>query len=93
MNNSPELIQLIKDNKHFWWWVGEDNLEKLDLGSIVEGILNYGYGKDIKKLFEIVGIKKVSEIFFHDMKNKRTRGNYFPMARHYFDLYFKKHAS
>ncbi|MBI4648969.1 MAG: hypothetical protein HY738_20860 [Bacteroidia bacterium] len=88
--NSPELKQFIRDHSYFWWWVPESAKENVNLNSVVEATLNYGTLEDIKKLFEIAGIKKVAEIFYQD--TNRERINYFPMIKNYFELYFKKYA-
>ncbi|MEO8230762.1 MAG: hypothetical protein ABI638_00650 [Ignavibacteriota bacterium] len=88
--HSPELKKFIKEHSYLWWWVPEDKKEFLSLDSIVEAILNYGYVKDIKKLFELVGIENVSEIFFKHIAGKRP--NYSKKTINYFNIYFQKHA-
>ncbi|MBK7380851.1 MAG: hypothetical protein IPJ03_17975 [Ignavibacteriales bacterium] len=65
--HTPEMKDFIKEHSYLWWWVPEDKKEFLSLDSIVEAILNYGYVKDIKKLFEIVGIEKVSGTFLNTL--------------------------
>lgn len=74
----PHLIWYSKDYKH------------LSEASIVEAVLNYGDFEDCKKMFAIMGIKKVARIFNKQLKRKRV--NYDPKIINYFKLYFKKHA-
>ena len=89
--NSKELKQFIKQHSPLWWWVPEETKENLSLSSVVEALLNYGSIEDIKKLFGIVGIKKVAEIFY-EATNNRQRTNYSPEIENFFKLYFKRHA-
>ena len=58
--------------------------------SIVDGVLNYGDFDDFKILTQILGIKKIADIFFQQIKNKRN--NYRPEIKNYFKLYFEKYA-
>ncbi len=85
------LQEFIRQHSALWWWVPEEAKPNLSLNSIVEAILNYGEIEDIKKLFEIIGIKKVAEIFFEATEN-RQRTNYSPVIQNFFTLYFKRHA-
>lgn len=88
--HSPELKSFIKEHSYLWWWVPEDKKEFLSLDSIVEAILNYGYIKDIKMLFELIGIEKVSETFFKHIAGLRP--NYSKKTINFFKIYFQKHA-
>ena len=58
--------------------------------SLVEAILNYGDVKSVKQLFKTFGIVKVAGIF--RQQTLKPRNNYLPPVRHYFTLYFDKHA-
>lgn len=88
--HTPEMKDFIKEHSYLWWWVPEDKKEFLSLDSIVEAILNYGYVKDIKKLFEIAGIEKVSGTFFKHIAGMRP--NYSKKTINYFNIYFQRHA-
>jgi len=88
--NSPEIKQFIKENSSLFWYIKEEAKENIDVKFLVETILNFGNVKSVKKLFDLVGIDKVAEIF-HGQTN-RKRVNYFPRTVHFFNLYFKKHA-
>ena len=82
-----ELQKFIKKRKYLFWDV---RLESLDESAVVERILNYGDWDDVQRMFKIIGIKKVAEIF-----KKQTlglRNNYDKKIKNYFSLYFNKYA-
>lgn len=90
--NSPEIKKFIRENEHLFWYIKKDKLEEISHPVLVEFILNFGSAKAVKKLFELLGIDYVADIFYaHTIPGKRT--NYFPLTIHYFNLYFKRHAS
>ena len=80
----------IKEYGYLFWWVRESEKENINLNALVESVLNYGDIPCIKKLFELVGIRKVAEIFYQDIKKERM--NYYPEVVNFFDLYFKKNV-
>ncbi|MBC8525630.1 MAG: hypothetical protein ISS28_02015 [Candidatus Cloacimonetes bacterium] len=86
--NSPEVKKFIRENSHLFWWIKEESKEDISLNLLVEAILNYGNEKSVKKLFELVGIKKVAEIFYE--ATNRIRVNYYPDVVNFFNLYFKR---
>ena len=88
--NNPEIKKFIKENSCLFWWIKEESKENISLNLLVESILNYGNEKSVKRLFELVGIKKVAEIFYQDTNRKRV--NYHPRTINYFNLYFRKNA-
>lgn len=83
-----QLVNFISKRPYLIWYV--KNYQKLSDRSILEHTLNYGDWEDVKKLFEIMGIKKAARIFRKQMGLPRC--NYSPMIANYFDLYFKKYA-
>ena len=89
-NNKIDLQDLIRENAVLFWWMPEDKKMDLPVESLVEAILNYGDADGVRNLFKVLGIGKVADIFYEQMKKKRN--NYFPQTKHYFTLYFKKHA-
>ena len=89
--NSARLKQLLKRNTQLWWWMKKEDVYHLSPDSIVEGILNYGFEKDVKELIEIFGEEQVAKIFAKNSQN--WRHNYLPLVKNYFDLYFQKHVS
>lgn len=90
MKNTPEIKQFIKENSTLFWWIKQEKKENISHEFLVETILNYGDIKSVKKLFELIGINNVAEIFFK--QTSRERINYFPQVVNFFNLYFKRHA-
>ncbi|MCK4359846.1 MAG: hypothetical protein KAW92_14130 [Candidatus Cloacimonetes bacterium] len=86
--NSPEIKKFIRENSHPFWWIKEESKENISLNLLVESILNYGNEKGVKRLFDLVGIKKVAEIFYEATNRKRV--NYYPDVVNFFNLYFKR---
>ncbi len=85
------IHDFIKKRKYLIWWVKD--YDKLSAESIVEATLNYGDWNDVQTLIKIMGIKKVAQIFREKSKpSKIGRQNYGVKTKHYFNLYFNKHA-
>ncbi len=85
-----KINEFIRENKPLFWYIKEDALESISIEFLVETILHYGNEKSVKKLFDLVGIKHVAEIFYKQVS--RSRVNYPPRTVNFFDLYFKRHA-
>lgn len=79
---------LIRDNPSLIWYT--KNYDELHDKSIVEAILNYGSWEETKKLFEIMGIDRVAEIFRGLVGGERSNLHY--LARNFYKLYFDRHA-
>lgn len=88
--NSPEIQQFIQENSQLFWWVKPEEKTDIELGFLVETVLNYGNERSVKKLFDLLGIQQIAEIFFRQIA--RSRVNYHPRTIHYFTLYFQRHA-
>ncbi|ODS37203.1 MAG: hypothetical protein A7316_02040 [Candidatus Altiarchaeales archaeon WOR_SM1_86-2] len=88
--NSPEIKEFIRENSSLFWWIKEGEKENISMEFLVETILNYGDEKNVKKLFELVGIDRVAGIFYKQIAKRRV--NYFPQVVNFFNLYFKKNA-
>lgn len=89
MNNS-DIKEFIRENRSLFWYIKEDAKEDISIDLLIETILNYGNEKSVKRLFDLLGIKKVAEIFYRQTSGKRI--NYSPRTLHFFNLYFKKNA-
>ena len=90
--NSKEVKKFIRENENLFWYIRKDKLEDISHDVLVEFILNYGSSDAVKKLFTLLGVDDAAEIFYqHNIPGKRT--NYLPLTIHYFNLYFKRHAS
>ena len=88
--NSPEIKEFIRENASLFWDIKEDKKEDLSLEVLVETVLNYGDLQTIKRLFEVVGLPKVADIFLN--APERRKNNYLPLVRNFFTLYFVRHA-
>ncbi|MDR3250718.1 MAG: hypothetical protein LBT42_03530 [Tannerella sp.] len=87
--------QAVKDfiNEHqaLFWYSPKDKGETVSDELLVETMLNYGTMDDIRRLFELLGIRNVANIFRR--MNGRKKLNIYPEIRNYFELYFNRHAS
>ena len=84
------LEKFIEERPHLIWWT--KNYKGLGPEPIVEATLNYGNWKDVQNLIQILGMKKVAEIFRRKSKLSPVgRQNYRPEIIRYFNLYFNKH--
>ncbi|NCO55089.1 MAG: hypothetical protein COS14_01605 [Bacteroidetes bacterium CG02_land_8_20_14_3_00_31_25] len=90
MENSKEIKEFINERKSLFWYIPENEKENINQETLVEFILNFGNDKDVKRLFELVGLTNVSKIFQSQIK--LSRNNYFKPVRHYFNLYFNKYV-
>lgn len=90
MKKTNALKRFIEENACLFWWIKKEKKGDISLDLLVEAILNYGNGNNVKKLFQLVGIKKVAEIF--NKQKSQRRVNYHPRILHFFDLYFQKNG-
>jgi len=91
--NSPEIKQFIRDHSSLFWYTPEEKKEEIGHEFLVETILNYGDINAVTRLFNLLGIKKVAEIFFHSISlSDRRRGNYHEITINYFVHVFRKYA-
>ncbi|MCX6251190.1 MAG: hypothetical protein NTX61_10620 [Bacteroidetes bacterium] len=91
--NSPEIKAFIRKNKSLFWYTPEDKKEDISAEFLVETILNYGDLYAVKQLFQLMGIKKVAEIFFNSINlSDRRKGNFHELTINYFTLLFKRYA-
>lgn len=87
-----KLKAFLEENKHLFWYTDKTKLSTLSDDVIVEFVLNYGNYKAVKDLLVIMGVNSVAEVFYNNVAPGR-RVNYFQPVIHFFDLYFKRHAS
>jgi len=87
---NTDIQNFIKENQALFWSVKPDEKPNISLNLLVETILNYGDEKQVKKLFDLIGIQTTADIFSRQISGRRS--NYRPRTRHFFTLYFKKHA-
>lgn len=87
----PEGIEeFIRERSSFFWYIPEEKKMEISIDLLVETILNYGDEKDIKRLFELVGLEETARIF--KQQTSQSRVNYFPQVVNYFTLYFNQYA-
>ena len=82
------INEFIKKRPYLVWYTR--NFDRLSKESIVEAVLNYGDWDDVQKMISILGMRKIAKIFRKAAFRKRS--NYHLKTRHYFNLYFNKHA-
>ena len=93
MENSPQLKALIRQNAHLFWYTKDSEKENLPLPVVVEFFLNYAESNSVKKLFKIVGIGKIKEIFENQINlSQRASNNYTALSKNFYTLYFAKYA-
>ena len=91
--NSPEIKDFIRQNSHLFWFMPEDRKEEVSIDFLVETVLNYGSKDAVLKLFDLIGLNKVAEIFNRSTAlSTRKRWNYHEITINYFSLLFKKYA-
>lgn len=92
--NTPEVKAFIRENSALFWYIPENKKEDVNHELLVETILNYGDMNAVLKLFNLLGINKVAEIFNHSIHlSERRKGNYHELIINYFSLLFKRYAS
>lgn len=91
--NSPEIKAFIRENSHLFWYTPEDKKEEISIEFLVETILNYGDINAVKKMFVLLGIKKVAKIYYDSINiSSRRKNNFHELTANYFDLLFKRYA-
>lgn len=95
MNKTRE--QFITENESLFWYIRKDKLQQISDEVLVEFILNYGDEKNVKDLFDLLGIEKVAEIFYNHTHKENPiahrRNNYLKLVKNFFDLYFKNNGA
>lgn len=88
--NAPEIKAFIRENRTLFWYTPEDKKENISLEFLVETILNYGSLNEIRTLIKIMGVQKISQIFFSAEGRKKL--NYYPEIYNFFSLFFSRYA-
>jgi len=87
---NTDIKNFIQENEALFWGVKPEDKVNISLNVLVETILNYGNEKSVKRLFNLIGVKTVAEIFFRQISGRRS--NYHQRTKHFFEIYFKRHA-
>ena len=91
--NNPKIKAFIRRHSALFWYTPEDKKEEISEEFLVETILNYGDLNSVRGLISLMGIGKISKIFFDSIrKSERRKGNYHELTLNYFTLLFKPHA-
>lgn len=92
--NSPEIKAFIREKNNLFWYIPDDKKENISEDVLVEFVLNYGSMDDIRKLINILGFNRISEIFFDTInKSDRKRNNYHDLTINYFTHFFNRYAN
>ncbi len=92
--NSPEIKAFIHHHSQLFWYTPESKKEEISEEFLVETILNYGEMQSVKELISILGINRISKIFFNSInKSERRKGNYHELTLHFFSLLFKPYET
>ena len=90
MKHNSQIYKFIQENSSLFWWIKPEEKTNISINVLVEAVLNYGNEKSVKRLFDLVGIKKVADIFYRQISGKRS--NIHKRTKHFFKIYFKRHA-
>ena len=90
MEHNSEIDKFIHENSSLFWWIKTEEKINISINALVEAVLSYGNEKSVKRLFDLVEIKKVADIFYRQISGKRS--NYHKRTKHFFKIYFKRHA-
>jgi len=91
--NSPEIKEFIRQHSNLFWYTPEDKKEEISNEFLVETILNYGDKNAVLQLFQLLGINKVAELFFHSINlSDRRKGNYHEITINYFTHVFRRYT-
>jgi hypothetical protein len=88
--NSPEVKEFIRQHSNLFWYTPEDKKEEISNEVLVETILNYGDMNDVRKLIKIIGMERLSEIFYSLQGRKIL--NYYPEIYNFFSILIKRYA-
>jgi hypothetical protein len=98
MENQEAIKAFLEKNKDLFWHIPKSKIQDVSLDVLVEYVINYGDYSCVKEMLQILGVKKVAEIFYKNNNasfenpNKVVRNNYNDLNRNLFKLYFDKHA-
>ena len=90
MEHDLEIKKFIQENSSLFWSIRPEEKVNISVNALVEAVLNYGNEKSVKRLFDLISIKKTAHIFYQQISGKRS--NYNKRTKHFFQLYFKRHA-
>lgn len=83
--------QIIEKHSSLFWYTPEEKKQAVSDSLLVERILNDGTLDDYRELVEVLGIRRVAEVFFS--AKGRQKANYYPEVYHFFSIILGKYAS
>ena len=87
---SPEIKEFILQHSNLFWYRPQDKKVEVSDEFLVETIFNYGDLEAVRKLFNLLGINYVADLFYDSINtSKRRKGNYNEIIINYFTLVFK----
>ena len=89
MNSFP-VKNFIHEYSSLFWYTPEDQKDNISEELLVETIFNYGDMQAVKKLIDLLGFDRLSEIF--NGLRGRKKLNYYPEIYNFFSILLKKHA-
>jgi hypothetical protein len=91
--NSRKIQAFIHEHRDLFWYTPEEEEGNISKEFLVETILNYGDLMAVRQLLKLMGIKKVSQLFFDSINlSDRRKGNYQELTINYFTLLFRHYA-
>ena len=88
--NSLPVKNFIHEYSSLFWYTPEDQKDNISEELLVETIFNYGDMQAVKKLIDLLGFDRLSEIF--NGLRGRKKLNYYPEIYNFFSILLKKHA-
>ncbi len=91
--HTPEIKSFINEHANLFWYIPNNKKEEISNEVLVETILNYGDKEAVIKLFHLLGINNVAELFYNSInRSSRRKGNYQEITINYFTKVFNKYA-
>lgn len=82
--------QIIAKHKNLFWYTPENEKQNISDTLLVERVLNDGTLDDYRELVDVLGGKRVAEVFFS--AKGRQKQNYYPEIYNFFSLILKKYV-
>ena len=82
--------QIIEKHKNLFWYTPDDQIYDISDALLVEHILNDGTLDDCRELIQVLGGKRVAEVFFS--ATGRQKQNYYPEIYNFFSLVLRKYV-
>ena len=82
--------QIIAKHKNLFWYTPENEKQNISYTLLVERVLNDGTLEDYRELVDVLGGKRVAEVFFS--AKGRQKQNYYPEIYNFFSLILKKYV-